>query len=1541
MKSTIKKISMILTGLLFSMVLCAQVAVTVDNTPGNLKNNLADKDPGSIVSLTITGTMDARDFKFMRDEMQRLVNVDLRQTTIVAYSGEGGTYPPDYSVYYDYYSNTIPDNAFGHYGLSTNITLKSVQIPLNTLAIGETAFAHCEALTSFTVPSSVTLIGASAFAGCKGLTSFIVPPTVNYIASGVFAECSSLKEVVLPPSLTVIEYLLFEECSSLVSIKIPSGVTSIGSRAFAGCASLADIELPSGLISIGFEAFRGCTSMVNINLPSSVTTIATNAFLGCTALTAISLPSGITKLGQGVFYDCNSLTGKLAIPGGIKSIKEYTFSNCSKLTSIEFSMGTDSIRESAFEGCIAFSGKLTLPSTLVFIGNRAFSGCSLITGELSLPPFLKSIGMFAFAGCRGLNSLTIPPSAESIDEWAFKDCSGLTSIVAGNPYPIALGNGSGVFEGVNKSIPLKVPFGSKELYASAGGWKEFTNIIEESKGIHLSVTTASFGPEGGSNSSITLKANVAWTASSDQAWLAVSPTSGSSSQVLTLTALANTGMTSRTGIITLSSTGLETQSLHVTQESVPYVVQTTTGNFRSLFTDEQYNSITRLTITGTMNAPDIGALRDMPRLAEVDMSGVSITAYHYTIYKDHYTMPANSLPGIEYLSKYSLQYDSSLTSIILPSNLEKIEAEAFKDCLNLTSVTFPSTLTYIGQCAFMNCAGLKEVKLPSSLMQLGNQAFYGCSNLSNVELPESITSLSATFAECTSLKTIKLPSTLKIIGEYTFQGCVQLSQIEIPSQVTTIGMEAFLGCTGLTSVLLPSSVTTIQSDAFTGCSILKRVTLPRSLVSIGTRAFGDCTTLSAVYCYAVHPPLLDNSSNFPVFLNVDMAHCMLYVPFGSKVLYEQAEQWKEFKNIVEMDEFRLPITSFSMEAGQGSVTVAVTSAVQWTATSDQSWLSVSPGSANGSATVTLIAQANASFVTRSAKVAFTINDQQSQDITVIQKGIPATIELTAGNLSSEFSLDELIGMTRLSITGTIDARDFKTIRDRMPSLTELDISAATIAAYKGFDGTVAAYLYEPGQYDANGYYYPANEIPPYALYNGEYDNRERKIIRSIHLPDSLQSIGTYAFYRLTQLDSMIIPPAVTNIGSNAFAGTSSLTTVVLPPKLRHFPIYLFYNSGLTSINIPPAVTFIGYLAFGNCKNLTTVYSNALFPPEADLDYNFQGAPMFGLDKSNITLYVPYGARGAYAAAPNEWKEFTNVVELPGFRLSAAILAVKAAQGSTAKAAIQSDVQWTATSDQSWLAVSPSSGTGADSITFTAQANTMDAGRKATVIISAPDVVSQTITVIQEGKPRSIALTPGNMASVLTSEEMSGITNLTITGVMDARDFRIMKDQMPLLTYLDMSKVKIAEFQEPDPITGEIFTNRVNMIPNGAFFDQKTWKGKTSLTEVIFPQTLEKIGLRAFSNAAGLTVLRFPFTMRYIEMNAFNNCPYVTSIYSYALAPPPSHDWGTSFYNVDKTNCILYVPYGSKELYAASQWWKDFQNIVEMAEFKIMTSKATM
>lgn len=1508
-----KKIYLLIVVILWAFGLQAQVEKTIENTAGNLTSMLTPTELTTITDLTINGTMDARDFRILRDQMPQLVNLDLRQASIEAYSGSEGTYLSGYSTYYTYDQYTLPFGAFAHFEHDTNNTLQSVQIPLNTTVIGQSAFSTCTGLTSFTVPPSVTSISQDAFYECTGLTAITIPSTVTFLGWGAFVGCTSLKEIVIPPGINNIRESLFRGCSALTSVVLPSTITIIEKWAFAGCGALVTLNFPEALTSIGANAFEGCSSLESLTIPGSVTFIGEYAFDGC-----------------------SGLKGSLNLPRGLKTIRAFAFRRCSSLSSVQLPFSLDSIRTSAFENCNGLSGPLSLPTTLKLIENRAFNNCSGFSGALILPPLVTTVEEHAFAGCSGFNSLTIPSSIHFINSGAFSGCAGLNTINAESVKPVPLNDVSGVFEGVDKiNTMLKVPFGTKEAYA-AEGWKEFTNITEGSEGVLLSATALNFSPEGGSNNTISLKANVTWTALSNMAWLSVSPSSGNNTQQLTITAETNPTNASRTATVTITAPGVESQVIHVNQKSNPVVIQSLAGHLKEIMTEEQLKTITHLTITGTMDARDFSTIKNlMPLLAELDLSGVTITPYYELIMMSEVSYPANTIPGSsEYYSNYyALRNMTNLTSILLPSTTKRIGSYAFEGCIKLANIEIPPSVISIDEYAFKDCKALTSCKIPSSVVHLGDGVFNGCSNLASVELPEGMSTLSVTFADCSSLRNIKLPGSLKEIGRNAFSNCSSLAGVELPPMVTAIGPNAFSGCIELSTVSFSQCLKIIDSHAFSGCVGLTSVTIPSTITYIAPGAFCGCTSLQTIYAYPVQPPKKEVSGYEDIFSLVDKANCKLYVPAGSEKLYAQAEDWKGFTSVLELKFLWLSANSFTMDVDSSNVSVKVTSADSWTASSNAPWVTVTPASGSATSTVTLSIATNATSFNRVATITFTAGSQAPQLITVAQTGNTANINLTAGSLNSMFTTAELKSIQRLVIKGTMDARDFKTISDKMISLTELDLTEASIAAYSGSEGTQRSMQFDGGERYVATNKYAANEVPPFAFYGN------CSLITSVKLPTSITSIGNNAFMNLTLLTKVTIPPTVSYIGMRAFQDCASLKTLTLPPAITQIKNYMFYNSKLMSINIPSGVSSIEQAAFCCCDSLTSIYSYALYPPELISLYDWDAQVFFRLDKSKCTLHVPYGSRELYAKTPDEWKDFHYVVEMPGFRLSAVTKAVKAAQGSMARVAIKSDVPWTATADQSWLTISTGSGTEADTLIFTAQANELEAGRMATVTISAPGVVSQTITVIQEGKPRTITLSPGNMASVFTVDEMSGITNLTIKGTIDARDFRIMRDKMPLLTFLDLSGVSINKYGSSAALPGDPYKNAVNQIPDSAFFDQKNGKGKTSLTTVILPNTMELIGARAFSHAAGLTSIKLPYTMKHMKINAFNSCPFMDTIYSYTLTP--SSLWGITLYNIDKTNCVLYVPFGSKALYAEAYGYKEFKNIVEMAEFKVMPIEATL
>lgn len=112
--------------------------------------------------------------------------------------------------------------------------------------------------------------------------------------------------------------------------------------------------------------------------------------------------------------------------------------------------------------------------------------------------------------------------------------------------------------------------------------------------------------------------------------------------------------------------------------------------------------------------------------------------------------------------------------------------------------------------------------------------------------------------------------------------------------MTSIGFATFKGCSSLTSITIPNSVTTIGEFAFAGCSSLTSFTIGNSVTSIGGSVFQDCGNIKDFYCYAEAVP----STGSYAFSNSQINNATLHVPAASVALYQTAEPWSGFGNIV-------------------------------------------------------------------------------------------------------------------------------------------------------------------------------------------------------------------------------------------------------------------------------------------------------------------------------------------------------------------------------------------------------------------------------------------------------------------------------------------------------------------------------------------------------------------------------------------------------------------------------------------------------------------
>jgi hypothetical protein len=130
-----------------------------------------------------------------------------------------------------------------------------------------------------------------------------------------------------------------------------------------------------------------------------------------------------------------------------------------------------------------------------------------------------------------------------------------------------------------------------------------------------------------------------------------------------------------------------------------------------------------------------------------------------------------------------------------------------------------------------------------------------------------------------------------------------------------------------------------------------------------------------------------------------------------------------------------------------------------------------------------------------------------------------------------------------------------------------------------------------------------------------------------------------------------------------------------------------------------------------------------------------------------------------------------------------------------------------------------------------------------------------ITLAEAQVSKTLEVTSGNLSSLLTEEEKSTITSLTLIGTVDARDF-IATAKMPLLTELDLSQTKVTAI---DTVVDDyVAISRVDTIGSYGYNPREQNSLFSSrLKSLKLPTTIKAIDLNGIKGCSGLTSIEIP------------------------------------------------------------------------------------
>ena len=720
-------------------------------------------------------------------------------------------------------------------------------------------------------------------------------------------------------------------------------VTEVGDYAFKGCTGITEVKIPNSVNTIGHEAFRGCSSLNKIDLGSNVTSISSYAFYGCSSLQTItgmsklesigisafdntyntfipwynSLPDGLLYLGKvlykykgtmpdnttvsvkdgtifiasGALNECNGLTG-LNIPKSVKTIGNPIISNCPNLTAISVAddnekydsrNGCNAIVETAnnmiIEGCKA----TTFPNTITSIGSMAFYGGGWT--ELVIPNNIDSIGNYAFSRNSSLENVMIGKGLRKIMPEAFSNCQMLKSIAvaSANPYLDSRDNCNAIIEkSTNKLligcsttvIPASVKTIGKYAFCSRGDLYTMT-IPDNVEKIEDYAVETSYNLR-----SLTLGKNVKEIG--DYVFY---------------------GCNALRSIRSLATSPAEIDE-NVFKGNYTYYPDTVYNN-ATLYVPVG-SKINYMTSTGWNKFKKIVELSDMSEPQEGDIiEADSPLLYAVTNVQNHTCEVADV--------KSNVQGNIDIPAQFKGYDVTAIGTNAFYGNKGITKVSIPNSVKELKDYALYSCSDLERIDLPSSLERIGYFALGGLDKVTAIKISRSVTSIDRGILTADSLLTsitVDEGNTVydsrggcnAIVETATDKLVAGCQTTVIPNEIKVIGAYAFNSQKKLKTIRIPDNVTCIDEMAFNN-SGLQSIMIPAHVDSIGQYAFRICRQLTAVTSLITQPFAINKNVFYTDYVDgkFKFTNATLYVPIGTKALYEATEGWNKFQNIVEID----------------------------------------------------------------------------------------------------------------------------------------------------------------------------------------------------------------------------------------------------------------------------------------------------------------------------------------------------------------------------------------------------------------------------------------------------------------------------------------------------------------------------------------------------------------------------------------------------------------------------------------------------------------
>lgn len=395
---------------------------------------------------------------------------------------------------------------------------------------------------------------------------------------------------------------------------------------------------------------------------------------------------------------------------------------------------------------------------------------------------------------------------------------------------------------------------------------------------------------------------------------------------------------------------------------------------------------------------------------------------------------------------------------------------------------------------------------------------------------------------------------------------------------------------------------------------------------------------------------------------------------------------------------------------------------------------------------------------------------------------------------------------------------------------------------------------------------------------------------------------------------------VTYIYKDAFRRCNKATSISLPNTIDSIATYAFYEAGILEITIPKSVKRLGSLCFSGCNKLQKVYYNAINCEKAtQLASYFDDALKTVTIGSDVITLPPYLFYGCDSLRNVSFSEPSSLRKIETW----------AFWGCDSLKQIELPASLDSIGDYAFFECN------VENVTIPESVRSMGSACFASNKIADLRVNFNAVNCSTSSIAGPFHYLQSNLVEIKFGDKVKSIPQALCYGAEKLTEIKLPASLESIGDYAFRGCIGLTTVELPQSLTNigsGAFYNCVGLaavkFPKSLIsIGGAAFSGCTGLkSELTIPQNVESVGMSAFRGCTGLKTVTIESSETLLEAYAFSECTSIKSVNVFSTLPPIGTD--DTFALITYRDATLNVPKTAKDAYTRQTCWRNFRHVEE-------------